>query len=144
MAKSSASFGRLHQRLWNNHDVSMRVIWSWGLDSVQTTGEKTPCLNDVTSDFDHENNLDWLSDKQEILERIELPYMEDLLIRKNLRWTGQLMRVSLDRISKQIIYSQLSSHHKKGGHAHLQFTNQNPETERNKYRLMYITLTANR
>ena len=25
MAKASASFGRLRQRLWNNHDVSMRV-----------------------------------------------------------------------------------------------------------------------
>ena len=25
MAKASASFGRLHQRLWNNHNVSMRV-----------------------------------------------------------------------------------------------------------------------
>ena len=26
LAKASASFGRLHQRLWNNHPVSMRVI----------------------------------------------------------------------------------------------------------------------
>ena len=25
MAKASASFGRLRQRLWNNHHVSMRV-----------------------------------------------------------------------------------------------------------------------
>ena len=79
MAKASASFGRLRQRLWNNHHVSMRVkgnkdipcnravhppIWSRCLDSVQTTGEKAACLHDATSAFDHEDNLDGQSDKQ--------------------------------------------------------------------------------
>ena len=31
---------------------------------------------------------------KEILERTVLPSMEDLLFRKNLRWTGHLMRMS--------------------------------------------------
>ena len=81
MAKASASFGRLRQRLWNNfnHHVSMRVkdkidipcnraahppIRSRGLDSVQTTGEKAACLHDATSAFDPEDNLDGQSNKQ--------------------------------------------------------------------------------
>ena len=79
MAKASASFGRLRQRLWNNHHVSMRVkgkiyraivlsvhlpIRSRDMDSVQTTGEKAACLHDATSAFDHEDNLDGQSDKQ--------------------------------------------------------------------------------
>ena len=65
MAKAGASFGRLRQRPWNNHHVSMRVkgkiyrvhppTWSRGLDSVQMTGEKAACLHDATSAFDHED-----------------------------------------------------------------------------------------
>ena len=56
---------------------------------------------------------------KEILERTGLPSMEDLLIRKNLRWTGHLMRMSPDRLPKQVLYSQLSSGHSKRGRPRL-------------------------
>ena len=39
-------------------------IWSRGLDSVQTTGEKAACIQDATSAFDHEYNLVGQIDKQ--------------------------------------------------------------------------------
>ena len=65
-------------------------IWSRGLDSVQTTGEKAACLHDATSEFDHEGNLDGQSDKQGHT-RTDRAAIYDLLIRKNLRWTGHLM-----------------------------------------------------
>ena len=52
---------------------------------------------------------------KEILERTGLSSMADLLIRKNLRWTGHLMRMSPDRLPKQVLYSQLSSGHIKIG-----------------------------
>ena len=42
---------------------------------------------------------------KEILERTGLPSMEDLLIRKNLRWTGHLMRMSPDRLRNIRTYS---------------------------------------
>ena len=58
---------------------------------------------------------------EDILERTGLPSMEDLLIRNNLRGTEHLMRMSPDRLSKQIIYSQLSSCHRKRGRPRLQF-----------------------
>ena len=58
---------------------------------------------------------------KEILERTGLPSMEDLLIRKNLRWTGHLMRMSPDRLLKQVLYSQLSSGHRKRGRPRLRF-----------------------
>ena len=58
---------------------------------------------------------------KEILERTGLPSMEDLLIRKNLRWTGHLMRMSPDRLPKQVLYSQLTSGHRKRGHPRLRF-----------------------
>ena len=58
---------------------------------------------------------------KEILKRTGLPCMEDLLIRKNLRWTGHLMRMSPDRLPKQVLYSQLSSGHRKRGRPRLRF-----------------------
>ena len=79
MAKASASFGRLRQRLWNNHHSGTDIpcnppcctvinravhppIRSRGMDSVQTTGEKAACLHDATSAFDHEDNMEGQSD----------------------------------------------------------------------------------
>ena len=58
---------------------------------------------------------------KDILERTGLPSMEDLLIRKNIRWTGHLMKMSPDRLPKQILYSQLSSGHRNRGRHRLRF-----------------------
>ena len=58
---------------------------------------------------------------KDILERTGLPSMEDLLIRKNLRWTAVLMGMSPDRLPKQTLYSQLSSGHRKRGRSRLRF-----------------------
>ncbi|KAK2192300.1 hypothetical protein NP493_35g06012 [Ridgeia piscesae] len=58
---------------------------------------------------------------KEIIERTGLPSMQDILIRKNLRWTGLLMRVSPDRLPKQVLYSQLFSGHRKRGRPRLRF-----------------------
>ncbi|KAK2176905.1 hypothetical protein NP493_632g02041 [Ridgeia piscesae] len=60
---------------------------------------------------------------KEILERKGQPSIEDLLFRKNLRWTGHLMRMSPDRLPKQVLYSQLSYGHRKRGRPHLRFKN---------------------
>ena len=81
---------------------------------------------------------------KEILERTGLLSMEDLLIRKNLRWTGHLMRMSPDRLPKQVLYSQLSSGHRKRGCTRLRFkdTIKRNLKLRCKDRLMDITLTA--
>ena len=56
---------------------------------------------------------------KDILERTGLPSVEDLLIRKNLRWTGHLLRMSPDRLPKQVLYTQLSSGHRKRGRPRL-------------------------
>ena len=42
-----------------------------------------------------------------VLKRAGLPSMEDLLIRKNLRRTGHLLRMPTDRLPRQVLYSQL-------------------------------------
>ena len=84
--------------------------------------------------------------KNEILERTGLPSMDDLLTRKNLRCTGHLMRMSPDRLPKQVVYSQLSSGYRKRERPRLRFKdtiNRNLKL-RHKDRLMGITLTAER
>ena len=72
---ASASFGRLHQRLWNNHHVSMRVKGKIHRAIVLSTllygaeawtvyrrhVKKAACLHEAISAFDHE---DGQSDKQ--------------------------------------------------------------------------------
>ena len=82
MDKASASFGRLRQIHWNNRHVSMQVkgkiyravvLYTRGLDSVQTTGEKAACLHDATLGSIMRNNLDGQIDNKEILERTGLP-----------------------------------------------------------------------
>ena len=135
MAKASASFGRLRQRLWNNHHVSMRVkgkiyraivlftllygAEAWTVYRRQVKKLHAFMMRHLRSIM----RITWM-DKvthKEILERTGLPSMEDLLIRKNLRWTGHLMRMSPDRLPKQVLYSQLSSGHRKRGRPRLRF-----------------------
>ena len=116
------------------------------LKPVRCTYGKAACLHDVTSAFDHEDNLDGQTDKQgntrtnkEILERTGMPSMEDLLIRKNLRWTGHLMRMSPDRLPKQVLYSQLSSGHREGALVSgSKIPSRKPEAERHKDQLIDI------
>ena len=42
---------------------------------------------------------------KDILERKRLPSIEELLIRKNLLWTGHLMRMSPDRLPNHFLYT---------------------------------------
>ena len=75
--------------------------------------------------------------------------MEDLLIRKNLRWTGHIMtdmRMSPDRLPKQVLFYQLSSGHRKRRRPRLRFKDTIKKTVklRDKHRLMDRTLTAER
>ena len=135
MAKASSSFGRLRQRLWNNHHVSTRVkgkIYSaivlttllYGAEAWTVYKRQVKQLHAFM--MRHLRSIlritwqDKVSNK-EILDRTGLPSMEDLLIRKNLRWTGHLARMSSDRLPKQILYSQLPSGHRKRGRPRLWF-----------------------
>ena len=84
---------------------------------------------------------------KEILERTGLPSMEDLLIRKNLRWTGHLMRMSPDRLPKagSLLPTVFWSQKERAPSSPVQrYHQEKPEAEIHKDRLMDITLTAER
>ena len=135
MAKARTSYGRLRQRLWNNHHVSMRVkgkIYRAVVLSTLLYGAQAWTVYRRQVKKLHAfmmRHLRWIMritwmDKmtnKELLERTGLPSVEDLLIRKNLRWTGHFMRMSPDRLPKQILYSQQSSGHRKRGRPRLWF-----------------------
>ena len=135
MAKASASFGRLRQRLWNNHHVSLRVKGKiyravvistllYGAESWTVYRRHVKKLHAfMMRHLRSVMKINW-KDKvtnKEVLRQTGLPSMEDLLIRKNLRWTGHLMRMSSDRLPKQILFSQLPSGHRKRGRPRLRF-----------------------
>ena len=134
MAKANASFGQLRQRLWNNHHVLPTLLYVAEAWTVYRRHLRS--IMRITW-------MDKMTNK-EILERTGLPSMEDLLIRKNLRWTGHLMRMSPDRLPKQVLYSKLSSGHRKRRRLRLQFkdTIKRNHKLRHKNRLMDITLTV--
>ena len=126
MAKAGANFGRLRKRLWNNHHVFMRVKGNiyraivlstllygseaWTVYRRQVKKLHAFMMRHLRSIM----MITWINKvtNKDILERTS---MEDLLIRKNLLWTGHLMRMSPDRLPKHILYSQLSSGHRKRG-----------------------------
>ena len=135
MARASTSFGRLRQRLWHNHHVSTQVkgkiycaivlstllygAEAWTVYRRQVKKLQAFMMRHLRSIL----RITW-KDKvtnREILDRTGLPSMEELLIRKNLRWTGHVMRMSTDRLPRQILYSQLSSGQRKRGRPHLHF-----------------------
>ena len=117
VAKASTYFGRLRQRLWNNHHLSMPIksmIYRAIVQSTLLYGAEvwTVYKRQVKKLYAfmirHLRSImrvTWMgkvADKEK-LERTELPSMEDLLIRKNLRWTGHLMRMSPDGLPKQVL-----------------------------------------
>ena len=121
MSKASMSFGHLRERPWNNHNVSIRVkgkIYhaiilftllygdeTWTMYRRHVKKLHTFMMRHLRSIM----KIRWQEKVTNIkvLKRAGLPSMEDLLSRKNLRWTGHLLRMPTDRLPRQVLYSQL-------------------------------------
>ena len=112
MSNASMSFGRLRERLWNNHNVSIRVkgkiyhaiIMSTLLYKAETwTRNRRHVKKLHTFMMRHLRsimNIRW-QDKVtniKVLKRAGFPSMEDLFIRRNLRWTRHLLMMPTDRL----------------------------------------------
>ena len=104
MSKACMSFGGLRERLWNNHNVSIRVkrkiyraiILStllYGAEPWTVYRRHVKKLHAfMMTHLRSIMKIRW-QDKVtniKVLKWAGLPSMEDLLIRKNLRWTGHL------------------------------------------------------
>lgn len=135
MAKASSAFDRLQSRLWNNYHVSMRTkcniyravvvstllygAESWTLYRSQVRKLHAFMMRHLRKIMD----IKWQDriTNVAVLERANISSMEDLLIRKNLRWTGHVLRLDTERLPLQVLYSQLSSGTRKIGRPQLRF-----------------------
>ena len=135
MSKASMSFGCLRERLWNNHNVSIRVkgkIYRAIILSTLLYGAETWTVYRRHVKKLHAfmmrhlrsiMNIRW-QDKVtniKVLQRAGLPSMEDLLIRKNFRCTGHLLRMPTDRLPRQVLYSQLPDGQRPRGRPRLRY-----------------------
>ena len=113
-----------------------------GLDSVQTTGGKAACFYDASSAFDHEDNLDGQSDKQgnTRTDRAAIYGRSSDQKESPVDWTPH-EDVTRQATKAGVFWSEkerASSSPVQGYHQ------EKPEAERHKYRLLDITLTAER
>ena len=117
------------------------------MDSVQTTGEKAASLNDATSAFDHEDNLDGQSDKQGHIrtDRTAIYGRSSDLKDYPVDWPRHLdvtrQANKADSLLPTVFWSQKErapSSPVPGYHQ------EKPEAERHKDQLIDITLTAKR
>ena len=56
-----------------------------------------------------------------VLKPVGLPSVEDLLTRKNLHWTGHLLRMPTDRLQRQVLYSHLPEGQQPRGRPRLRY-----------------------
>lgn len=127
IAKASSSFGRLRHRLWSKHDIKLHTKIQVYRAVVLTTllyGCETwtvyrrhikqldqfhlRCLRSIC-------DIKWqdMVPNTVVLERCELPGMESLLIKAQLRWAGHVTRMPDTRIPKAVLFGQLK-HGKRG------------------------------
>lgn len=135
MGKASASYGKLRERLWNNHHVSLRVKCKvykaivlstllYGAETWTVYSTQVKKLNAYMMRHLREiMKITW-RDKvtnEEVYRRTGLAPMADILIERNLRWTGHVHRMSSERLPRQLLYSQLSSGKRNQGRPRLRF-----------------------
>ena len=122
ISKASHAFGILHKRLWSRHGISIRTkvkVYNACVLTVLLYASETwttytrhlkqlerfnqQCLRKILG-------IKWqmhISDT-EILEMANIGSIEVLISKQQFRWSGHLVRLPIERISKQIFYGQLT------------------------------------
>ena len=135
MGKASSAFGRLQERLWNKHHVSIKVkckvyravvlsallygAETWTIYRFQVKKLHALMMRHIRQIM----NISWRDriTNVEILKRAGLPSMADMLITKGLRWIGHVHRMGRERLPRQLLYSQLEMGQRNQGRPRLLF-----------------------
>ena len=135
MAKASAMFGRLRERVWDNKHLTIKTkaaVYRAIVLSTLLYGVESWTVYRITS---HKLNsymmrhlryilkIRWWQhiSNSKILEQTGLPSMYDILRQRTLRWTGHVCRMNDDRLPKQILFSQLREGSRSIGRPKLRF-----------------------
>ena len=135
MAKASASFGRLNERLWKNKNVTTKVkcqvyravILStllYGAETWTIYRAQVHKLNTfMMKHLRYIMGVRWWHYRKnsDILEKARLPSMYELLMQKNLGWAGHVARLDNNRLPKEILLSQLSTGSRNRGRPKLSY-----------------------
>ena len=126
LAKANSSFGRLYKRVWNNKclkcKTKIRVYRAVVLTTLLFSSETwviyrshirllerfhQRCLRTIL-------NIHWsdLITNVEVLEQAEVPSIEAMILKYQLRWAGHVSRLEDHRLPKIVIFGELSSGHR--------------------------------
>jgi len=135
LGKASSEYGKLRDRLWNNHHVSIRVkckvyraivlssllygAETWTIYRSQVLRLQAYMMRQLR-DIMGIHWSDFITNEQ-VLRRAGLPSMENVLIEKNLRWLGHVHRMDRGRLPRQLLYSQLCSGSRNQGRPRLRY-----------------------
>ena len=123
ISKASQAFGKLENRLWKSHDISLptkiKVYRAVIIPSLMYGSEAwTPYRHQIqTLDAFHMRklrsicNISW-KDKitnHEVLSRCQISGIEAFLLKSQLRWTGHTIRMEDNRLPKILLYGQLAN-----------------------------------
>ena len=135
IAKASASFGRLRKRVWNERglrlDTKMAVYRAvvvtallYGCESWTVYHRHIKlldqfhqrCLRNIM-------NIRWYHkvSNVKVLNRSQMPSIEALVTKAQLRWSGHFVRMNESRLPKKLFYSELSEGHRSKGRPMLRY-----------------------
>ena len=126
---ASSAFGRLSKRVFTNHDLTIKTkvsvfnaicvsILLYGCEAWTPYRAQLRRLeNFYTNCLQKILGLRWWDrvPHTEIRRRTATVPLEALLLRRQLRWVGHLMRMSPDRLPRQVLYSELSEGNRSRG-----------------------------
>ena len=121
LSKASTSFGRLYKRVWNSHSLRLTTklkVYRAVVISTLIYGAETwtlyrrqvrllerlhqRCLRSIL-------NIKWHDYvfNEDVLEKAELPSVESILLKQQLRWARYVARMEDSRMPKAVLFGEL-------------------------------------